>query len=264
MSNPKPANFITEDSAYSLPQNNVKNIELFESGVKNPSNNLNNLLIDESIFQGGFQTAPTNNKIPLNSPPISTDYIFGENISAKPSSQTSFSLEHLTFSNTAPGFTKIHSGSHSNTPSGFSQNYPGINNSIPSSLSQNTSGLSNHTPQNSSYNPGFGSKSVSSLNEIPFNLFNVPTPQSNASTNIYNPTRIEPQQSKTQSKIYSNIEYGNGATIDQLKTYGKSGFSDFQAAPQTKEPVDLESKLFNLDDLSAGQPKSKEIIKSRW
>ena len=54
-------------------------------------------------------------------------------------------------------------------------------------------------------------------------------------------------------------------TIEQLKVYGNSGFSDFQASPApVKPPVDIEAKLFSLDDLEAGQPKIKEAVKSRW
>jgi ENTH domain len=66
------------------------------------------------------------------------------------------------------------------------------------------------------------------------------------------------------AKIHFNL--GNtGATMEQLKIYGKSGFTDFQSAPLPKPaPVDLESKLINLDDLGSGQPKPKETYKSRW
>jgi hypothetical protein len=53
--------------------------------------------------------------------------------------------------------------------------------------------------------------------------------------------------------------------MDQMKTFNSGGFSNFSgfvSAPTM--PVSLESKLFNLDDLEAGQPKAKEVVKNKW
>jgi hypothetical protein len=65
-------------------------------------------------------------------------------------------------------------------------------------------------------------------------------------------------------KVNFNISNDSGATMEQIKQYGRADYLPFQSAPDNKAPIDLESKLLNLDDLQAGQPKPKEIIKSRW
>jgi hypothetical protein len=52
--------------------------------------------------------------------------------------------------------------------------------------------------------------------------------------------------------------------MEDMKKLGGSGFSSFQSAPAEPVKVDLESKLMNLDNLEAGQPKLKEVVKSRW
>lgn len=90
---------------------------------------------------------------------------------------------------------------------------------------------------------------INHSNSMPSHLFN---------------TVQQPKEEKTQVKIHANIGDYSGATMEQMKIYGKSQFTPFQSAPPVKKPADLESKLFNLDDLEAGQPKAKEIPKSRW
>lgn len=65
-------------------------------------------------------------------------------------------------------------------------------------------------------------------------------------------------------KVNFNISNNSGATMEQIKQYGRTDYMPFQSAPDIKAPIDLESKLLNLDDLQAGQPKPKEIVKSRW
>lgn len=65
-------------------------------------------------------------------------------------------------------------------------------------------------------------------------------------------------------KVNFNISNDSGATMEQIKQFGRTDYMPFQSSSDIKAPIDLESKLLNLDDLQAGQPKPREIVKSRW
>ena len=154
-------------------------------------------------------------------------------------------------------------------------NYSGVSPSIQPkpAFNQNSSNLTSSTGFTSN-NLGLQSNNLgltSNLYQNPSYSYNnsfVPdiyiAPSSNKPTNLSN-VKPDLPNSKSQSKIHFNIGNNSEATIDQLKTFGKSGFTEFQAPPPPKPPVvDLESKLINLDNLELGQPKIKEVIKSRW
>ena len=63
-------------------------------------------------------------------------------------------------------------------------------------------------------------------------------------------------------RVHANLS--GGFSMEDMKKLGNSGFSNFQSAPAEPAKVDLESKLINLDNLEAGQPRLKEVAKSRW
>lgn len=94
-------------------------------------------------------------------------------------------------------------------------------------------------------------------------------PQSNLPIDLFSSgtsgsrPNINPQVANTK-KLNVNIEGSNGTTIADMKLFGKSEFSQFMTAPVRKEADSLESKLFDLDNLSKGQPKAKELTKSKW
>jgi hypothetical protein len=70
---------------------------------------------------------------------------------------------------------------------------------------------------------------------------------------------------RNEAKMRVNIGGGGGATIEQMKMYGKGGFSEFQTATVEKqEKFDLESKLMNVDNLISGQPKAADNMRNRW
>lgn len=99
---------------------------------------------------------------------------------------------------------------------------------------------------------------------MPTNSVPSPNPPHNQSNPI-KPNPTNQPMANSGLKVNYNISNDSGATMEQIKLYGRTDFSDFRAAPETmNKPKDLESKLFNLDDLQAGQPKPKEIVKSRW
>ena len=169
-----------------------------------------------------------------------------------PSSFPSYPPANPSFSNNPPAFSPQNPIYPSSNPM-ISQNPPpfyGNNPGYPPPQYSN--------PQNYS-NPSNTIGLPSNIPGYPSNSSNYPgyppvVPSSN--TNNYNQGPV---------KIHSNISGGSGVTIEQLKVYGNSGFSDFQASPApVKPPVDIEAKLFSLDDLEAGQPKIKEAVKSRW
>ena len=66
------------------------------------------------------------------------------------------------------------------------------------------------------------------------------------------------------SSMKLNINLSEGTSMEKMKSYGYSGFNNFTSASVKKQPDTLEGKLFNLDDLEAGQPKVKEVPKSKW
>ena len=70
--------------------------------------------------------------------------------------------------------------------------------------------------------------------------------------------------SHPEPKVHANLMSGSGLTMEDMKKFGNAGFTNFQSAPVEPVKVNLEQKLMNLDDLEAGQPKLKEIAKSRW
>ena len=68
--------------------------------------------------------------------------------------------------------------------------------------------------------------------------------------------------SNSGPRVHANL--AGGFSMEDMKKLGGSGFSNFQSAPAEPAKIDLESKLMNLDNLEAGQPRIKEIAKSRW
>ncbi|OMJ79440.1 hypothetical protein SteCoe_20542 [Stentor coeruleus] len=105
------------------------------------------------------------------------------------------------------------------------------------------------------------------LNDSGFGDFNDVFPISPSKLPSPSALPISINQPVTNSGLKVNFNFSNdsGATIEQIKLYGRTDFSDFKAAPETvNKHKDLESKLFNLDDLQAVQPKPEEVVKSRW
>lgn len=102
---------------------------------------------------------------------------------------------------------------------------------------------------------------LSNLGTSSNNLIETSTPSSFYSDNFYFPGAISGNQS-TAKKM--NINLADGTSMEKMKSYGYSGFGGFASSSAKKEPETLEGKLFNLDDLQAGQPKVKEVPKSKW
>ncbi|OMJ83439.1 hypothetical protein SteCoe_15607 [Stentor coeruleus] len=203
---------------------------------------------------GGFVSAPQNDIFPsspskLPSPPAPS---FPSVTTFPPVSNPIGGFQSTPLQNEKPSsYTNVLSGIFPNNPSPFSQttpvNYPGTY------IDPKPSG--SFPQQNQDFNllTGLYMPTNSIQNQ------NIPNP---------NPIRPAPTNQPMMNsglKVNYNISNDSGATMSQIKLYGRTDFSDFKAAPETmNKPKDLESKLFNLDDLQAGQPKPKEIVKSRW
>ena len=121
----------------------------------------------------------------------------------------------------------------------------------------NLAGL-NYSPQPAPGNPGPSGYSANSY----------AYPQHSNSSGLVglNLGQAEPDYSSNTNnsgqRVHANL--GGGFSMEDMKKLGGSGFSNFQSAPAEPAKVDLESKLMNLDNLEAGQPRIKEIAKSRW
>ena len=206
-----------------------------------------------SIFSPPGPTVTNNNPgYPQATPSFTNTSSYSAINPAFSSGLPSYPPTNPSFSNNPPVFPPQNPVYPSGNPN-ISQNAPQFYGNNPTYPPQQYSNPQNYSnPSNfsgiSSNNPGHPS------NPSNYGGYNPAVPPSNA--NNYSQANV---------KIHSNISGSSGVTIEQLKVYGKSGFSDFQACPvPAKPPVDIEAKLFSLDDLEAGQPKAKETVKSRW
>ena len=157
-----------------------------------------------------------------------------------------------TYMNPSPMYTNP-TPSYTNPAPSFTNPNPYTNPSYQNTA--NLSGLGGNNPVNyagsTNPNPGYSNYGNNSL--IGLSL--------GRSDNLPSASYANPHP---EPKVHANLVSGSGLTMEDMKKFGNAGFTNFQSAPVEPVKINLEQKLMNLDDLEAGQPRVKEIAKSRW